>query len=325
MGRNRCVVVFGSMNMDLSIPCGRMPAAGETILGGALVMGAGGKGANQAVAAARMGAEAYLAGAVGDDPLGAALLETVEGAGVDVEQVRRVPGCATGAAVVLRSAGDNRIIVSPGANAVLTAADAAAAIDALAARADAAMGTVLLAQGECALEATAAAITRAHRLGWFTVFNPAPACDLPAEAWGEVDLVCANESECAALTGIAPVDEESCAAALRALEAKTGGMAMLTLGAAGAAMLNGDHLLLVPADEVEAADTTAAGDAFIGTLAALRAQGFTLAEAIYRATLVGTCTVTRPGAQASIPTWDEVCAWLDSRAAPGSDTLVDIA
>ena len=313
MEQQREVVVFGSLNMDIAVTCERMPRAGETLLGGAMALGAGGKGANQAVAAARMGATVRMIGAVGADAFGDDLLRQLTAAGVDATLVQRTDEVATGSAVVIRSENDNRIIVSPGANRLLGPREACAAIDAVVATGEAPVGTVFLAQGECDLEATAAALVHAHRQGWFTVFNPAPVCELPAAVWQEVDVVCANETECAALTGVLPHDEQSCTEALRALEAKTGGIALLTLGAAGAAMLNEDHLLLVPADTCEVVDTTAAGDTFIGTIAALRATGFTLAEAIYRATMAATCAVTRAGAQASIPTWDEVCAWLDAR------------
>lgn len=309
------VAVFGSMNMDLSVACERIPRAGETVGGSGFITNAGGKGANQAVAAARMGARTCMIGAVGRDAFGDALVAGLQDAGVGVEFVARRDDVETGTATIIRCENDNRIVLSPGANHALSGEDVACALRYLVAdELDAdicdlapAAGGVFIAQGECDLMATAAALSCAHGLGFYTVFNPAPACDLPAGAWPAVDLVCPNETECQVLTGILPTDDASCVAALNALVDKGAGAAVITLGGAGSVALgdNGE-LLRMPALSSEVVDTTAAGDMFIGALAAARLEGLPLFECMAAGARASAVTVSRLGAQQSIPTRAEV-------------------
>lgn len=306
----RTVVVFGSINQDLSVACERVPRAGETLHGHDFISGAGGKGANQAVAAARMGAVVHMVGAVGADVFGDALVAGLERDGIGCACVERREDTSTGVAIILRSDGDNRIVLSAGANTALSPAQACKAVDVLFERGDACVGSVFLAQGECDLDATAAAIEHAHRRGMYTIFNPAPACSLPAPTWREVDLVCLNETECEQVCGIAPVDEASSRRALEALCRMTGGAAVITLGDRGSAMLSEDGFAQLPARSVEVVDTTAAGDTYLGAFAAMRSLGFPLIDAACEATCASALAVSRLGAQASIPTSDEVTEWI---------------
>lgn len=312
--------VFGSMNMDLSVACERMPRAGETVGGSGFITNAGGKGANQAVAAARMGARTNMIGAVGRDAFGDALVAGLQDAGVGVEFVARRDDVETGTATIIRCKGDNRIVLSPGANHALAGEDVACALRHLVAEeldgdvseiAPAAGRSVFIVQGECDLAATAEALVCAHELGFYTVFNPAPACELPAEAWPAVDLVCPNETECQVLTGILPADDASCVAALNTLLAKGAGAAVITLGGAGSVTLgDGGELLRLPALSSTVVDTTAAGDTFIGALAAARLEGLPLFECMAAGARASAVTVSRLGAQQSIPTRAEVEHWF---------------
>ena len=291
------VAVFGSMNMDLSVACERIPRAGETVGGSGFITNAGGKGANQAVAAARMGACTHMIGAVGRDAFGASLVVGLQDTGVDCDFVVHRDDVETGTATIIRCEGDNRIVLSPGANHALAGADVARALRRLVAH---------------ELDGDAAeALVCAHELGFYTVFNPAPACELPAEVWPAVDLVCPNETECQVLTGILPTDDASCVAALNALLDKGAGAAVITLGGAGSVTLgDGGELLRMPALSSTVVDTTAAGDTFIGALAAARLEGLPLFECMAAGARASAVTVSRLGAQQSIPTRAEVEHWF---------------
>ena len=300
------VIVFGSMNMDLSIEAPRMPEAGETIAGSGFLTNAGGKGANQAVAASRLGADVRMLGAVGADAFGDALVRGLEAAHVDCAGVRRSAETPTGVAVILRTAGENRIVLSPGANHLLTAADVTDDLRCAGER-----GDVLLAQGECAPAATGAAIREAHDQGLYVIFNPAPARPVPDALWASVDLVCLNETECELMCGVLPSDDATCLAAARRLCALGAGAVVITLGAAGSFGLGRDGTALnMPALPVDVVDTTGAGDTYIGALAAARVRGLPLADAMERGTAAAALAVSRLGAQQSIPTAAEVEAAL---------------
>jgi len=221
----------------------------------------------------------------------------------------------TGTATIIRCESDNRIVLSPGANHALAGEDVARALrrlvadelDGDASEIAPAAGSVFIAQGECDLAATAAALSCAHELGFYTIFNPAPACDLPAGAWPAVDLVCPNETECQVLMGILPTDDASCVAALNALLDKGAGAAVITLGGAGSVTLgDGGEPLRMPALSGVVVDTTAAGDTFIGALAAARLEGLPLFECMAAGARASAVTVSRLGAQQSIPTRAEV-------------------
>lgn len=297
------VIVFGSMNMDLSIDAPRVPAAGETISGSSFLSNPGGKGANQAVASARLGAPTHMVAAVGADGFGERLVAGLASSGVDVARVRRLGGSGTGVAVIVRTQGENRIVLDAGANHALSAADVVSELRELAAPSD-----VFLTQGECDPAATLASIRAAHELGLYTIFNPAPARPLPADLWPAVDLVCLNETECEVVCGVLPADDRTCLEAARRLRSLGAGSVVITLGAAGSFGLGADEVpLRVPAAPArEVVDTTGAGDTFIGALAAGRVFGRTLAESMRWGAAAAAITVGRVGAQQSIPTAAEV-------------------
>ena len=299
------VIVFGSMNMDLSIDAPRVPAAGETISGSGFITAAGGKGANQAVAAARLGADVRMIAAVGADGFGDELIRGLEGSGTDVVLVRRLPDVTTGVAVILRTGGENRIVLHAGANHALAATDVAADLRRIGEKND-----VLVTQGECDPTATESALRVAHELGLYTIFNPAPARPVPDDLWSCVDLVCLNETECQIMCGVLPKDDATCHTAARRLRELGAGAVVITLGASGAFGLGADGTpLRVPAAPATVVDTTGAGDTFIGALAAGRVRGLSLAESMSWGALAAALAVSRLGAQPSIPTAKEVEAF----------------
>ena len=286
------VAVVGSLNLDLVIRVPGLPGPGETVTGGDLFTNPGGKGANQAVAAARLGRRVAMVGRVGDDQAGRDLLASLEADGVDSAQVRTLAGVPSGTAFITVSEdGENQIVVSPGANARLTPDDVAAAGPALGAAA------VTLLQLEIPLESVAAA---ARTAGGLVVLNPAPMRPLPAELLGRVDVLVPNRVELAQLAGGRPpgtVEEAARLAGRLAARA-----VVVTLGADGALVVEDGRAGHVPAVPVRPVDTTAAGDAFCGGLADALAGGAGLQEAARRAVRVAAAACLRPGAQASLPT-----------------------
>jgi ribokinase len=282
------VVVVASINVDLVVHAERLPGAGETVAGGTLHRAGGGKGANQAVAAARAGAAVRLVGAVGADDFGAAALEELRGEGVDVGAVLRLPDAATGVAlIVVDRAGDNQIAVASGANHALTGADVAEALAGLAGE----RGCVLTGF-EVGEDAVAAAAAAAGRAGWPLIVDPAPARPPAPELLAHHPILTPNHHEAAALTG-----HDDPEAAARALVALTGAPAVVTLGAGGALVADRDGITLHPAPRVAAVDTTGAGDVFAGVLAGAVAAGRGLRDAVEVANAAAAEAVTRRGAR----------------------------
>ena len=286
------VAVVGSLNLDLVVRVARLPGPGETVSGEDVFRNPGGKGANQAVAAARLGRRVAMVGCVGDDPAGRELLGSLAGADVDTARVRVVGGVPSGTAfITVGGDGENQIVVSPGANARLTAGDVADARPALAAAA------VTLLQLEVPLEAVA---TAAAASGGRVVLNPAPVRDLPHDLLAGVDVLVPNRVELAQLAGArVPETVEDAAELAGRLPARA---VVVTLGADGALVVEDGQALHVPAVPVRAVDTTAAGDAFCGGLADALAGGLDLQQHARRAVRVAAAACLRSGAQASLPT-----------------------
>lgn len=297
------VVVLGSLNMDLSINCDRIPDAGETMEGSGFITNPGGKGANQAVAAARLGAPVRFIGAVGEDAFGEVLLGCMEGAHIDVSHIQKSAAFPTGTATILRCDGDNRIVLSHGANYSLNEDEVLKAIDELGEP-----GDVFLAQFETEEQLTYAALKHAHDKGMFTMINPAPAHAIPDDLWPYLDYVCINETECEILCGEYPYGIEDASHAAQKIREKGVGQVVITMGEQGAFGADEDGEFFVPSRKVEALDTTAAGDTYIGAMIAAHALGKTFHEAMEYATKASSITVSRLGAMQSIPSKEEVDA-----------------
>ncbi|WP_329403149.1 ribokinase [Streptomyces melanogenes] len=295
------LLVVGSANADLVIGVDRRPGPGETVLGSDLAVHPGGKGANQAVAAARLGARAALLARVGDDGHGRLLLDSQRAAGVDTVGML-VGGAPTGVALItVDPSGDNSIVVSPGANARLTPQDVRAAASLFQA------SRVVSAQLEIPLE-TVVETVRSLAFDSRFVLNPSPPGPLPAEVLAACDPLIVNEHEARFLLGASagPAPEDWA----RALLLRGPRSVVITLGAAGALVASGStsSFVRVESPRVDAVDTTGAGDAFTAALAWRLSRGETLTEAAAFAARVGAAAVTRQGAQESFPTAEEVFA-----------------
>jgi ribokinase len=306
------IVVVGSLNMDLVIRSPHFPRPGETIIGGELHTVPGGKGANQAIAAARLGAQVSMVGRVGRDTFADPLLENLDADGIDRALVVRDGEAATGVAlIVVDDNGENSIVVASGANMRLSPADVEAA-EPLIAAAD-----LLLLQLEVPLESVirSAELARAH--GAKVVLNPAPARPLPASLLWLVDVLVPNESEAALLTGLPVGTQTEAGEAAQALLASGVGTVVLTLGERGALPVRAGEMRVCPAFDVKPVDTTAAGDAFVAGLAVALAEGQALYEAVRWGNAAGGLATTVLGAQTSLPTRQALEQFL-SEARPQS-------
>lgn len=299
------VIVFGSLNMDLTIEADRVPYGGETLPGRNFLSNPGGKGANQAVAVSKAGIRTHLVGSVGADVFGDLLLARVASYGVQCDEVILREGVGTGIAMICRVDGDNRILLSAGANHSLSAADVKEALDRLAEP-----GDVFLTQMECDYAAACAAIQDAHGRGMYVVVNVAPPRDLPQDVWSCIDLACVNETECAVICGVLPEDDGTLRQALDLLIKRGVGCAVVTLGAGGSAAREGARLYRAPAARVNAVDTTASGDTYLGVLCAAYVNGMPMEDAMRRASAAAGITASRVGAQRAIPTAAEVDTFM---------------
>lgn len=290
------VIVVGSSNTDLVVAVHTIPRPGETVLGGDLRQAQGGKGANQAVAARRAGAEVTFVACLGDDRFGDTALAALAAEGIQTGDIRRVAGVPSGVALIsVAASGENAIVVAPGANAHLTVEDIGRARPAFEA------ARIVVAQLEVPLAAVGRAFALARACGATTLLNPAPAMPLPVDLLALTNLLVCNESEAEVLAGVAARDEPGAAAAARALLALGPRLVILTRGGAGYTLADATGVRHASAFAVPVVDTTAAGDAFIGALAARLAAGDAPDAAARYASAAAALSVQTPGAQPSLP------------------------
>ncbi len=295
------ILVIGSSNTDMVVKTARFPDPGETIIGGEFFMFPGGKGANQAVAAARMGGRTTFICKVGDDLFGQQAIAGFLKDGIITTYCYTDPASASGVALITVNAdGENEIVVAPGANALLHPNDIENATAAMV-EAD-----LVLIQLEISLETVAFAVQKAAALGKKVILNPAPAQTLPDSIFPNIHLITPNETEAAILTGIEMDSDESLADIAACLLDKGVQQVLITLGARGAYFQDRKRQFWVSAPKVEPIDTTAAGDTFNGALAVAIAEGMDLESAIDLACRAAAISVTRMGAQSSVPNRSEV-------------------
>ena len=298
------IVVFGSINIDLVVRTPRLPAPGETLTGHTFFTAPRGKGANQAVACARLGVPTRMVGRVGDDLFGEQLRASLRSFGVQDDGVLTTPGPSGVALIAVDDTAENTIVIVPGANGAVSIAD----IPRLEAVLDGAR--ILLVQLEVPIETVVAAARAAHTRGVTVILDPAPALPLPDELYALADIITPNEHEATTLTGIAVHDDQGAIAAARALIARGARRVALKLGARGALTADAEGEQFWSPFTVTPVDTVAAGDAFNGGLAVALSEGRSFNEAIRWGLAAGALSVTRHGAQPSMPERNEVLTLL---------------
>jgi ribokinase len=293
----RKITVIGSINMDLVTSTSQIPQVGETVLGNSFHTIPGGKGANQAVASARLGADVTMIGAVGNDSFGETLMDHLTNQGINTENIIKVKDTSTGIATIILSDGDNSIIVVPGANNNMTP-------DVIEKHEDVILNSnILLLQLEIPLESVIRTVELAKKHGILTILNPAPIQKLPKELLEMVDYLTPNEHEQTLLfASIDGTDQE-----LEKLKEKC----IVTKGAKGVTIFKNSEIIEIPSIQVETVDTTGAGDSFNGALATALCDGLAIEEACQFANVVGAISVTKLGAQTGMPTKKEVEEFLN--------------
>ncbi len=281
------VIIVGSINTDLVVKTSRIPEAGETISGEGFFTAHGGKGANQAVASARLGGQVVMCGAVGDDDFGVSALNSLKSEGIDTSCIKVCKGVSTGVAVITLSKGDNRIILDGGANNLLTKEDVDGVLN------KASKGDIYLTQLENPIEVIGYGLKRAKELGLYVILNPAPANVDIKPYLRYCDLITPNESEVELLGG-----KESLSSQVKTL--------LVTLGSKGFEIFQNGNSTQYPCMKITPVDTTAAGDTLCGGLATRLSNGWSLADAAKFGSKAATIACTRLGAQTSIPTKDQV-------------------
>ncbi len=292
---NKRILVIGSSNADMTVITDRLPVPGETVLGGKFAMGPGGKGANQAVAAQRLGGETAFICKVGKDIFGENALKHYRNEGMDTTGVMFSEQPSGVALISVDEKAENCIVVASGANADITGSDIEANRKAIE------EASILLLQLEIPVEAVVKAAKIGHEAGVYVILNPAPACDLPEEIYRYLSLIIPNQTEIALMTGIEARDEEGAAKAVEALRNKGVRDVIVTMGSKGSMVYHEGKATFVPSHKVKAVDTTAAGDTYCGGLCVALSEGKDIIEAARFATAASALTVQKQGAQESIP------------------------
>lgn len=292
---NKKILVIGSSNTDMTVKSSRLPLPGETVLGGEFLMGAGGKGANQAVAAARLGGDVSFICKVGNDLFGENSLNGYNREGIDTCHILKSDMPSGIALILVDQKAENSIAVAPGANGDLSEEDIESLADVIK-EAD-----IVILQLEIPVPSVLKAAKIAGEAGAYVVLNPAPACVLPDEIYSYVSLLVPNQTEISLMSGIEAADCESAKKAVEKMKEKGVKDVILTLGSKGSLVCAGSTSELVPAQKVNAVDTTAAGDTFCGALCVAMSEGADLVESAKFATKASALTVQKMGAQDSIP------------------------
>ncbi len=301
------IVVVGSSNIDLVVKSARIPATGETILGGNFIMTPGGKGANQAVAAVKLGAQVHFIAKLGNDVFGTQALNSLKKQGVNLKYVTQTANAPSGVALIaVDKNGNNAIVVAPGANQLLNPQDVKQAFS------DIASAGAVVAQLEISLETVEFAAKLANKFKVPFILDPAPAQKLPAELLKITDVIKPNETEAQILTGIKITSEKTACAAAASLLKKGVNTVILTMGKKGCLLANSRMNKYIPAQKVKPLDSTAAGDAFTGALAFCIAQGRPILDSALFANYVAALSVTKMGAQSSMPTLKAVKKFIKS-------------
>lgn len=311
MNENPRAIAFGSINMDLVATTPKLPIPGETILGSNFFTVPGGKGANQAVAMARLGVATYMVGRVGDDNFGNQLLQTLKTAGVNTENVFVDKNISSGVALIsVDDRGENQILVVPGANGRVDKTDVENLNSLLP------TCRVLLMQFEIPLPSILLAAQAAKSLGVKVILDPAPVLkEIPVELYGLVDIITPNQTEITQLVGFPVIDEGTATKATSILLQRGVGCAIAKLGVKGVVCATKEETFFVPAFPVDTVDTVAAGDAFNGGLAAAIVEDIPLRQAVVWGCAAGAIAATKSGAQSSMPTKEELINFLQARGA----------
>ena len=295
------ITVVGSVNMDLVVSVNEIPRPGETVLGKSLLQNPGGKGANQAVAAARLGSKVTFIGCIGDDIFGEALKNNMEVNGIDTTPIRTVAGCNSGIALIqVDDKGQNNIVVVPGSNYKLTREDIDNNYEVLQ------KSDIVILQLEVPLEIVEYTFEQAKRAGCITILNPAPACELPKKLLEYVDILIPNEHELQRITNEDCSTLQGIEKAARRLQQSGVKKLLVTMGEKGVLYLDQNESEIYPANKVDVVDTTAAGDSFLGGFTSSYERHRDIAAAIKYGQLTAAYTIQRHGAQQSLPSYKDI-------------------